>query len=201
MKRLFIILLTLLMVLMTITGCSKNNISESTTPITPVETEPEPIMPELEYTDVTAMMYGELLGKKVETCGLPQDSIFLEGDKVVGFDYLCMGDVVGNMTCYFEENGITSYTFGSQPFDNAETFENAFNVINDSIAGGLGQNVAASTFYGGSEDKDQMESLFNGGGIIKAEYKTTDVVVTVTGCGVNNVATIVVECSAVKMEG
>ena len=83
MKRLFIILLALLMVLMTITGCSKNNISESTTPITPVETEPEPIMPELEYTDVTAMMYGELLGKKVETSGLPQDSIFLEGDQVV----------------------------------------------------------------------------------------------------------------------
>ncbi|MBQ6688871.1 MAG: hypothetical protein IJN02_06490 [Bacteroidales bacterium] len=201
MKRLFIILLALLMVLMTITGCSKNNISESTTPITPVETEPEPIMPELEYTDVTAMMYGELLGKKVETCGLPQDSIFLKGDKVVGFDYLCMGDVVGNMTCYFDENDITSYTFGSQPFDNAEAFENAFNVINDGIAGGLGQNVAEATFYGGTTDKDQMESLFGGSGIIKAEYKTADVVVTVTGCGVNNVATIVVECAAVKTEG
>ena len=84
MKRLFTFLLALLMVLMTITGCSKNNVSESTTPITPVETEPEPIMPELEYTDVTTMMHGELLGKKVETCGLPWDNVFLEGDKVVG---------------------------------------------------------------------------------------------------------------------
>lgn len=201
MKRLFIILLVLVMVLATITGCSKNNVSESTTPITPVETEPEPVMPDLEYTYVTEMMYGALLGKTVETCGLPQDNVFLEGDKVVGFDYLCMGDVVGNMTCYFDENGITSYTFGSQPFDNAEIFENTFDVINDSIAGGLGLDVAASTFYGGSDDQDQMESLFNGGGIIKAEYETADVVVTVTGCGVNNVATIVVECAAVRTEG
>ena len=201
MKRLFIILLVLVMVLATITGCSKNNVSESTTPITPVETEPEPVMPDLEYTDVTEMMYGALLGKTVETCGLLQDNVFLEGDKVVGFDYLCMGDVVGNMTCYFDENGITSYTFGSQPFDNAEIFENTFDVINDSIAGGLGLDVAASTFYGGSEDQDQMESLFNGGGIIKAEYETADVIVTVTGCGVNNVATIVVECAAVRTEG
>lgn len=201
MKRLFIMLLVLLIVLATITGCSKDNISESTTPITPVETEPELVMPELEYTDVTSMMYGELLGKTVETCGLPQDNIFLEGDEVVGFDYLCMGDVVGNMTCYFDESGITSYTFGSQPFDNAETFENTFDVINDCIAGGLSLDVAASTFYGGSDDQDQMESLFNGGGIIKAEYKTEDAVVTVTGCGINNVATIVVECAAVRTEG
>lgn len=201
MKRLFIMLLVLLIVLATITGCSKDNVSESTTPITPVETEPELVMPELEYTDVTSMMYGELLGKTVETCGLPQDNIFLEGDEVVGFDYLCMGDVVGNMTCYFDESGITSYTFGSQPFDNAETFENTFDVINDCIAGGLSLDVAASTFYGGSDDQDQMESLFNGGGIIKAEYKTEDAVVTVTGCGINNVATIVVECAAVRTEG
>ena len=71
MKRLFIMLLVLLMVLASITGCSKDNVSESTTPITPVETEPELVMPELEYTDVTSMMYGELLGKTVETCGLP----------------------------------------------------------------------------------------------------------------------------------
>lgn len=201
MKRLFYVLLILLLVIAAFAGCSKNNVSESTTPITPAETEPEPIMPELEYTDVTAMMHGELLGKKVETCGLPQDNVFLEGDNVTGFDYLCMGDVVGNMTCYFDENGITSYTFGSQPFENAEAFENAFNVINDSIAGGLGQNVAEATFYGGATDKDQMESLFGGSGIIKAEYKTADVIVTVTGCGVNNVATIVVECAAVNTEG
>ena len=200
MKRILFILLALLMVLALLAGCGQKNDSETTTPITPVETEPEPVMPEIEYIDVTGMMFGELLGQNVETCGLPQDNVFLTGDNVTGFDYLCMGDVVGNMTCYFDESGITSYTFGSQPFDNAETFENAFNVINDSIADGLGKEVAATTFNG-SSDKDQMESLFSGSGIIKAEYKTADVVVTVTGCGVNNVATIVVECVAVRTEG
>lgn len=201
MKRIFLILLSLLMVLSVFVGCSKNDVSESTVPVTPVETEPEPVMPELEYTDVSKMMFGELLGKTAETCGLPQDNVFLEGDKVIGFDYLCMGDVVGNMTCYFDESGITSYTFGSQPFENAETFENAFDIINDSVAEGLGQEVVASTYYGGSNDEDRMESLFAGNGIIKAEYKTADVVVTVTGCGVNNVATIVIECAAVRSEG
>ena len=201
MKRFFLILLALLMVLAVLSGCSKNNGSESTTPITPTETEQKPVMPELEYTDVTSMMYGELLGKKVETCGLPQDSVFLEGEQVTGFDYLCMGDVVGNVTCYFDEDGITSYTFGSQPFENAEDFKNAFDIINDSIAGGLGQDVAASTFYGGSDAEDQMESLFGGRGTIKATYKTADAAVTVTGCGVSNVATIVLECAAVRTEG
>ena len=201
MKRFFLILLALLMVAAVFSGCSKNDVSESTTPIAPTETEPKPVAPELEYTDVTSMMYGELLGKKVDNCGLPQDSLFLEGDKVKGFDYLCMGDVVGNVTCYFDESGITSYTFGSQPFDNAETFKTAYDIINDSIAGGLGQDVAASTFHGGSNDEDQMESLFKGNGVIKSVYKTADVVVTVTGCGVNNVATIVIECAAVGTEG
>lgn len=201
MKRIFFILLALLLVLATLVGCSKKNVSESVEPITPNETEPQPLMPELEYTDVTSMMFGELLGKKVDNCGLPQDSVFLEGDYVKGFDYLCMGDVIGNVTCYFSEDGITSYTFGSQPFDNAETFKMAFDVINDSIAGGLGKDVAASTFYGGSNEEDQMESLFSGSGVIKAEYKTDDVIVTVTGCGVNDVATIVVECSMPRTEG
>ena len=200
MKRFFLILLALLMVLAVFSGCGKKDASESTAPITPTETEPKPVMPELEYTDVTSMMCGELLGKKVEACGLPQDSVFLEGEQVTGFDYLCMGDVVGNVTCYFDENGITSYIFGSQPFDNVEDFKNAFDTINESIAGGLAQDVANASFYGGSNDEDKMESLFDGDGTIKAEYKTAEAIVTVTGCGVNNVATVIVECSAVEVE-
>ncbi len=201
MKKFLLILLALLLVLTVFAGCgSKEDPAPQETPSETV-TEAKPVMPEIEYMDVTTLMFGELLGKNVDTCGLPQDSMFLTGDYVTGFDYMCMGDITGNLTCYFGENGITSYVFGSAPFDNVESFSDAFNVVNDSIAGGLGQEVASTEFYGGSSDEDQMEALFSGQGTVKAEYKTDTVTVTVTGCGVNDVATIVVECSANRTEG
>ncbi len=200
MKKFLLILLASLLVLTVFAGCgSKEDPAPQETSSESV-TEAKPVMPEIEYTDVTSLMFGELLGKNVDACGLPQDSVFLTGDYVTGFDYMCMGDITGNLTCYLGENGITSYVFGSDPFDNVESFSDALNVVNDSIAGGLGQKVASTEFYGGS-DEDQMEALFSGQGTVKAEYKTDTVTVTVTGCGVNDVATIVVECSANRTEG
>lgn len=201
MKRILCMLLMVCCLVTCFAACSKETPTED--PATDAVTnEPEvPVTPDIEYTDVLKLMNGDLLGKSDSECGLPEESLFLTGDNVVGYDYVCIGDVIGNMTFYLKDGLVTSYVFGSAPYSTAEEFSTVFDAMNASISGYLDTEVKESVFHGGSSDEDTMESLFAGKGVMTAEYVTDDYIVTVTGCGVNVVATLVVECKAVGTEG
>lgn len=201
MKKILYLLLVFCYILVCFSACAKDKPQDE--PITDSVTEevPKPVIPDIEYTDVLDLMNGDLLGKADSECGLPEESLFLTGDNVVGYDYVCIGDAIGNMTLYLTDGVINSYVFGSAPYDNADEFQRAFDEMNSNISDCLGAEVKASSFHGGSSDEDAMESLFAGKGVMTAEYVTDEFTVAVTGCGVNGVATIVVECKAIGAEG
>ena len=146
-------------------------------------------------------MNGEFLGKSITECNFPEDSLFLTGDNVVGYDYVCIENTQGNITFYLEDGYISSYVFGSVPYSDVNEYKNALEVVNKKIAELLKTNEKEFEFGGGSSKEDEMESLFSGKCIAKAEYSHSSSKITVTGCGINGVATIVVECKAFKTEG
>lgn len=201
MKKILCLLLMACCIVSCFAACSNDKPADEsvTDAVTPASEVPK--VPDIEYTDILDLMNGDLLGKSDSECGLPEDSLFLTGDDVVGFDYVCIGDAIGNITFYLKDGLISSYVFGSAPYRTVDEFSTAFDTINGSISDCLGTDVKASSFQGGSSEEDAMESLFAGQGVMIAEYVTDNYTVSVNGCGVNGVATVVVECKAIGTEG
>ena len=162
--------------------------------------EPKPVFPDPEFTDVTAVMLGTCLGKAPEDCGIPEDSLFMTGDGVHGYDYVTLGEIKGNLTCYWSDNGVYSFIFGSNPYEDNAKFTDVFNTVNTLIANGLNADAKEPTFTG-AETEDAMTTVFEGKGVLISEYQGEGFTVSVTGCGVNGVATIAVECRAAESEG
>ena len=200
MKRLLLILLSLCLIIGCFAGCSHKEEPKVTDEVTQSTEEPKPVFPELEYTDVSAVMLGSYLGKAPEECGIPEDSLFMTGDGVNGYDYVALGEIKGNLTCYRSDNGVYSFIFGSNPYEDNTEFTTALNTVNASIAKGLGLDAKEPTFTGG-DTEDAMTAVFEGKGVLISEYQGEGFTVSVTGCGVNGVATIAVECRATESEG
>ena len=200
MKRLLLILLSLCLIIGCFAGCSHKEESKITDEVTQSTEEPKPVFPELEYTDVSAVMLGSYLGKAHEECGIPEDSLLMTGDGVHGYDYVALGEIKGNLTCYWSDNGVYSFIFGSNPYEDNTEFTTALNTVNASIAKGLGLDAKEPTFTGG-DTEDAMTAVFEGKGVLMCEYSGVGFTVSVTGCGVNGVATIAVECRATESEG
>lgn len=200
MKRLLLILLSLCLVISCFVGCSHKEEPNVTDEVTQKTEEPKPLFPETEFTDVTAVMLGTCLGKAPEDCGIPEDSLFMTGDGVHGYDYVALGEIKGNLTCYWSDNGVYSFIFGSNPYEDNTEFTAALNTVNAMVAKGLVLDVKEPIFTGG-ETEDALTAVFEGKGVMMCEYQGEGFTVSVTGCGVNGVATIVVECRAAEGEG
>lgn len=200
MKRLFLILLMLCFLLCSFAGCAKDNKPEGTETPTVSATEPEPIIPELTYTDVTNIVLGNHLGKSPDACGLPEDSVFITGDGVCGYDYVSVDSVQGNLTCYYSDNGVYSFIFGSAPFEGNDEFNATFQELNAIVANGIAMEISEPV-YTGAETEDSLTAMFEGKGVLTSEYTTERAVITVTGCGVNGVATVAIECRSLDKEG
>ncbi|MBQ9838025.1 MAG: hypothetical protein IJO56_00815 [Oscillospiraceae bacterium] len=200
MKRLLLILLSLCMVIGCLAGCSHKEEPKVTDEVTQSTEEPKPVFPELEYVDVFGVMFGSNLGKAPEDCGIPEDSIFMSGDGVCGYDYVALGDIKGNLTCYWSESGVYSFIFGSNPYEDNTEFTAALNTVNALIAKRLGVDAKEPTFTGG-QTEDAMTAVFEGKGVLICEYQGEGALISVTGCGVNGVATIAVECKTAESEG
>lgn len=200
MKRLCFILLSLCLVLCCFAGCTKEENPSETGQTSQVTEEPTPVFPEVECTDVAYLVKGEYLGREITDCGLPEDSLFMIGDGVYGYDYVSLGGIEGTLTCYFADEGVYSFLFGSDPYEKNEAYKSAFETLNDLIASSVGTDVKDPTFTGG-ETEDEMTALFEGKGVLICEYTADGYTVSVTGCGVNGVATIAIECKTVKKGG
>ena len=204
MKRMLWLALIFFCIFLCLIACAKDKqIAETLKNAVPdkIEQTEQPFVPEIECGDILAFMNGEFLGKSITECNFPEDSLFLTGDNVVGYDYVCIENTQGNITFYLEDGYISSYVFGSVPYSDVNEYKNALEVVNKKIAELLKTNEKEFEFGGGSSKEDEMESLFSGKCIAKAEYSHSSSKITVTGCGINGVATIVVECKAFKTEG
>ncbi len=195
MKKLFVFFICLALVLSVFAGCSKSEKAPEVS--TPSETESvAPLVPDIEYTDILAYFGDDIIGKPADDFGLPEDLVFLTGDQVIGYDYVCIGSANGSVNCYFNESGIYSIVFGSEPYETQDEFSAVYTAINQAVADKLEQKMVSPVFSKDDDDVDKLEALFAGQGVMIAEYQTNGCVVSVTGCGVNGVATVVVECSS-----
>ena len=200
MKRLLLILLSLCFVVGCFAGCSHKEEPKVTEEVTQATEDTKPVFPALEYTDVSVIMLGSCLSKAPEACGIPEDSLFMTGDGVRAYDYVALGEIKGTLTCYWSDDGVYSFIFGSNPYDDNTEFTNALNTVNTLIASGLNTDAKEPTFTG-AETEDAMTAVFEGKGVLISEYQGEGFTISVTGCGVNGVATIAVECKAAESEG
>ena len=123
MKKILCLLLAACFILACFSACAKDKPDDEPVTDNVTEEAPKPVMPDIEYTDVLDLMNGDLLGKAESECELPEESLFLTGDNVVGYDYVCIGDAIGNMTLYLTGGVVSSYVFGSAPYDNTDEFQ------------------------------------------------------------------------------
>ncbi len=195
MKKVLILLLCFVLLISVFSGCSKDN-KEPVSSDTPITGSSVPEIPEIEYSDVSALICGDIIGKPYDDFGLSEELVFLTGENLIGYDYVNVGEMSGNLTCYYSESGIYSAIFGSAPYDNQDKFTSAFEKANKLISEKLGVEIKESTYHGGNEDEDKLEALFAGKCVLISEYDANGICVTVTGCGVNDVATVVIECSS-----
>ncbi len=200
MKRLLLILLSLCLIIGCFAGCTHKEEPEVTEEVTQTTEDPKPVFPDIEYTDISAVMLGSCLGKAPEECGISEDLLFMTGDGVNAYDYVALGDIKGSLTCYWSDNGVYSFIFGSNPYEDNTEFTNALNTVNAMLAKELGLDAKELTFTG-SETEDSLTAVFEGKGVMMCEYQGEDFTVSVTGCGVNGVATIAVECRTSESEG
>ena len=69
----------------------------------------------------------------------------------------------------------------------------------DALPFGIGTEYVTEAWLGNAWE--QMTAVFEGKGVLISEYQGEGFTVSVTGCGVNGVATIAVECRATESEG
>lgn len=175
-------------------GCSGDKLSHNAESNVAVSSE-YPLMPELKYTDISDLLLnGTAFGKAITECGLSQENMFIEDEKMQGYDYVSLFGMEGTLSVYLSDGKVTSFVFGSIPFENKDEFRDAFDDMNKKLAERLGEEIAAPVFFGSQGEGDEVDKVFAGTGVLSAEYKKSEVWISVKSCGVNETATVVVEC-------
>lgn len=164
-----------------------------------IPAENAPLMPEMKYTTIdNAFIAGTYLGKETLAITISKDNVFVESEKMIGYDYVSLCDIKGNLSVYLNNGQITSYVFGSTPFKEKDKFRESFNNVNKKIAELLGMEEIQPAFMGQMNNCDEMDSVFGGNGILKAEYIQNGRTISVSSCGVSEAATVIIECSKAK---
>ena len=164
-----------------------------------IPAENAPLMPEMEYTPIdNAFIAGTYLGKETSAITISKDTVFIESEKMIGYGYVSFCDIKGNLSVYLNNGQITSYVFGSTPFQEKDKFRESFNNVNKKIAELLGMEEIQPAFMGQMNNCDEMDSVFGGNGILKAEYIQNGRTISVSSCGVSEAATVIIECSKAK---
>ena len=195
MKRMIYLLLVLLMVL-SLCSCA-DELSPDDTTESNVITSGEVLFPDAEYTAVDEkFVMGNWLGVTSDAIGLNEDSIFVNDEQMVSYDYVTLFGVKGNISFYLENGKVLYYVFGSTPYTEKATFSADLENMSKKTAELLQTEKHELVFNGGEDGHDEWEQLFEGNGVFATEYKGANHAVTVKGCGVSEVATIVAECHA-----
>ena len=191
-----IYLLLVLLLVLSLCSCadepSADDASENT-----VSTSGEVLFPDAEYTAVDEkFVMGNWLGVTPDAIGLNEDSIFVYDEQMVSYDYVTLFGVKGNISFYLENGKISYCVFGSTPYTEKASFSTDLEKMSKKAAELLETEEHELVFNGGDEGYDEWEQLFDGNGVFATEYKGANHAVTVKGCGVSEVATIVAECHA-----
>ncbi len=192
MKPFLYILLCVLLIVV-LSGCDDKPVD------IPAESTPAaaaPFMPEMSYTPIDSdFLTGAYIGKEVSALTVPPENVFINSEKMVGYDYVSLCEVQGNLSVYVDNGQITSYVFGSTPFKDKEQFRESFDAVNQKVAELLSVDKAETVFVGQLDDGDEVDTVFAGNGILKAKYQQDGYSVSVSCCGVSEAATVIVECS------
>lgn len=195
MKRMIYLVLVLLFVL-SLCSCADEPISDDMSEST-VHEAGEMLFPDAEYTAVDEkFVMGNWLGVTPDAIGLNEDSVFVNDEQMVSYDYVTLFGVKGNISFYLQNGKVLYYVFGSTPYTEKATFSADLENMSKKTAELLGTEKHELVFNGGEEGHDEWEQLFEGNGVFATEYKGANHAVTVKGCGVSDVATIVAECHA-----
>ena len=145
-----------------------------------------------EYTEISDFFFKEgFIGESKDSIPIPKTNLFMENDNSLGFDYVTMFGMKGNITFTLEEGKVFSATFGSNSYIEKNLYKHTLTAANQKIAKML--NVTLKEFdYVGPEEMDEYESLFSGKGILKSVYETGDTIITLSAIGTNNEAVITV---------
>lgn len=196
MKILYVLICILLFLAMT--ACESQENAEIVTDVNS-SAEQKMLMPEMEYAEIAEkMLHADTYGKPISECGLNEENVYLSDEKMYCYDYVSLFDVHGTLSVYLSESKVSSIVFGSEPFEDIAKFQKTYADINEKTAGALEQNIKEPSFRGAAADQDESERLLNGTGYYLTEYETDVVRISVKSCGVNGVATIVVECAPKK---
>lgn len=122
MKSLLYIVLCILAIAI-LSGCD-TKLEEPEVESIPAENAP--LMPEMEYTPIdNAFIAGTFLGKDTSALTISKDNVFVENEKMLGYDYVSLCDIKGNLSVYLNNGQITSYVFGSTPLKKKTSFVKA----------------------------------------------------------------------------
>lgn len=167
-------------------GCS-NEI-----PIESIALKPEKSIFTQEYIEISDCFFEEgFIGKSKDSIPIPKTNLFMENDNSLGFDYVTMFEMNGNITFTLEEGKVFSASFGSNSYIEKNPYKHTLTATNQKIAKML--NVSLKEFdYVGPEEMDEYEALFSGKGILKSVYETGDTIITLSAIGTNNEAVITV---------
>lgn len=178
------ILLVLLFI--SLCGCSDE------TPTEGVASMPAKSVFTQEYIEISDFFFKEdFIDKSKESLPIPKTNLFMENNKSIGFDYVSMFGIEGNITFTVEEGKVFSATFGSRSYIEKNLFKHELASANQKIAEMLNVNLKEFD-YVGPDETDEYESLFLGKGILKAVYGTGKTIITLSAIGTNNEAVITV---------
>ena len=155
----------------------------------------------IEHTDITEpMLKGEYIGKRAEEAGLPAENVFMSDEAMLSVDYVCCAGINGSVMCYLEEGKICSMNFGSTAFESQAEFNETIRRINKQIAATLDVEETELKFIGQPSDgnADELEQIFQGGGIFSAEYRSGGFKIVLNGIGINEAATVIIEMQPVE---
>lgn len=149
-----------------------------------------------EYADISNLILRpDTYTLNAKDLNLPMENVFIENERMTGFDYILLSGVRGTLTVYKNGGKVSSLLFSSTPFNDENEFSAVLDEVNSDIAGRCGMKIAEPVFTFKGEKTDEVKMIFDGTGVISYKYDTEKLKINIRGCGVNGEAAIMVEVS------
>lgn len=152
-----------------------------------------------EYADISNLILRpDTYTLNANELNLPTENIFIENERMTGFDYILLSGVFGTLTVYKNGGTVSSLLFSGTPFNDENKFSAALDEVNSDIADRCGMEIAEPVFTFKGEKTDEVKMIFDGTGVVSYKYDSEKLKINIRGCGVNGEAAIMVEASPIN---
>lgn len=149
-----------------------------------------------EYADISNLILRpDTYTLNAKDLNLPMENVFIENERMTGFDYILLSGVRGTLTVYKNGGKVSSLLFSGTPFNDENEFSTVLDDMNNDIANRCGMKIAEPVFTFKGEKTDEVKMIFDGTGVVSYKYDTEKLKINIRGCGVNEEAAIMVEVS------